>query len=131
METFFGPWQLRATTEESHFFERFVIAGSDAADGIYEPDRGGTPVDLAVTGQEWTIDLQARFEQGEWFSYDPVRTTRLVPQQGLTVWLASDRITEPRANVFAHLLVVQVVSRDPVLSPPATPNPFDFSVPKG
>jgi len=130
METFFGPWQLRAATEESHFFERFVITGSVGADGDYEPGRDGTPIELFVTGEEWSIYLQARFEQGEWFSYDAVRTTKFVPQQGLTVWLASDTIHEPTANVFAHLLVVQAISTDPTLSPPMVPNPFDFSVPK-
>jgi len=53
-----------------------------------------------------------------------------VPQQGLTVWLASDTIHEPTANVFAHLLVVQAISTDLTLSPPLVPNPFDFSLPK-
>jgi hypothetical protein len=129
MQTFFGPWQLRATTEESHFFERFVITGSAGADGVYEPDRGGAPTQIAVAGEAWAIDFQARFQEGEWFSYDPVRTTRFVPAQGLTVWLTGDEIHEPDAFVFAHLLAVQCVSTDPTLSPPMIPNPFDFSVP--
>ena len=131
MQTFFGSWQLRAATEESNFFERFVITGSAAADGIFEPSRDGTPIELSVAGDEWAIDLQARFQEGEWFSYDPVRTTTFVPSQGLTVRLASDTIHEPTAFVFAHLLVVHLVSTDPSLSPPMLPNPFDFSLPKG
>lgn len=131
MATFFGPWRLRASVEPSQFFERFVIAGSDAADGIFEPVEDGPPVELDVSGGRWTIDVQARFQEGDWFSYEPVRSTRFVPQQGLTMWLTGEVISEPDASVFAHLLVVRLVSTDPILSPPMIPNPFDFSLPKG
>jgi hypothetical protein len=131
-EAFFGPWLLEATTAESVFFERFVIAGTDGVDGIYEPDENGTPTQLSVTGEEWTIDLQARFgEEGDWFSYEPVRTTRFVPHEGLMVWLGSELPIEPSGDVFAHLLVLRCVSTDPALNPPLTPNPFDFTLPKG
>lgn len=130
-ETFFGPWQLRGTTAQSQFSERFVLAGAGGADGIYEPDEGGAPTLLSVTGDEWTIDFQARFGlSGEWFSYEPTRTTRFVPHQGLTVHLASILITKPGGDVLNHLLVVRCISTDPALSPPLTPNPFDFSLPE-
>ena len=131
-ETFFGPWHLTATTQEGQFTEFFVITGSDSSDGLYEPADNGTPFSTTVTGDEWTIEFQATFgSNSEMFAYDPARGTRTLPQQGLTVQLASPRIDKPSGDVFAHLLVVELVSQDPQLSPPWVPPPFDFTVPKG
>jgi hypothetical protein len=130
-ETFFGQWKLRGKSGESQFLERFVISDSDGSDGIFELADDGTPVDLAVSGNEWTIQFQARLESTDWFSYDPDRTTRFVPNQGLTVVLAIAAPVKPGGGlVFAHPLVVQLVSCDPALSPPIGTNPFDFSLPK-
>ena len=129
-ETFFGTWKLHGTSGQSQFFERFVVSRSDAADGVYELADDGTPIDLAVRGSEWTIQFQARLESTEWFSYDPDRGTRFVLQQGFTVVLATPPPIKPSGLVFAHPLVVQLVSLDPTLSPPIDPNPFDFSLPK-
>jgi hypothetical protein len=131
-QTFFGPWHLTATTGKSHFSEQFVIDGSDGADGIYVPLEDETmPTVLDVNGARWTIDFQARFSEEDWFSYDPIRTTRYMQHQGLTVWLSSAAILKGVDDVFAHLLIVECISRDPTLSPPPGHPPFDFSLPKG
>jgi hypothetical protein len=131
-QRFFGPWLIRAKTEPSHFFERFVIASSDAADGVYELADQAPPLDLSVTGSEWTIGFEARLESTDWFPYDPVRSTRFDPDHGLVVTLSTEMVIKPEDgfDVFAHLMTVRLRSTDPVLSPSHTPNPFNFSLPK-
>ncbi len=129
MQSFFGPWSLRATTQQGFFSERFEIVGSDGLDGIFFPDEDGTPLELAVTGASWTLDLQAKLSDSDWFSYDAARTTAIIPPQGLTVTLASEQIEEPTGLVLNHLLVVQCVSDDPTINPPWPTIPVDFSLP--
>jgi hypothetical protein len=127
----FGRWLLRASSGPSHITGRFIIIGSDSGDGVFEPAEDGTPINLDVTGVEWAIEFQSRFSSGDWEPYEPDRATRFVPQQGLTVVFATPPPVKPSgAFVFANLLVVHCLSKDPTLSPPISPNPFDFSLPK-
>lgn len=126
----FGRWQLRASSGPSQISGRFIIVGSDNSDGTYEPADDGMPIHLDVTGTEWAIEFQARFSSSEWEPYEPERTTRFLQHQGLTVVFATPPPIKPGGLVFANLLVVHCVSKDPVLSPPMSPNPFDFSLPK-
>jgi len=132
VQTFFGPWSIRVTNEEGFFSERFEILGSFGADGIYDPPRDGTPIDLAVDGPEWTVDFQAKLGDEDWFSYDPDRTTEIVHPEGLTVTLAIEPIAEPHLNealVISHTMAARLVSQDPELNPPWPNIPVDFSLP--
>jgi hypothetical protein len=129
-ETFFGRWHVLGRSELSFFFERFIVSGSENADGTFELADDGTPINLDVSGSEWKIQFEARLESTDWFPYDPDRATRFVLHQGLTVVLATPAPIKPSGLVFAHRLVVECISLDPTLSPPMSPNPFDFSLPK-
>ena len=132
-QVFYGPWRVMATKTEGGPREGFQITGSANADGLHEL-QAGVPLDLAVDGTEWTIELMALFpfEAAEWFPYDEVRTTRYIQPQGLTTRLA---ITEEGVTLFfgpfVLTLVLQCVSMDPVINPPMPPNPFDFTLPEG
>jgi hypothetical protein len=131
-QAFFGPWRVLATKTEGPR-EGFEIAGSANADGFHEL-QDETTLELAVDGAEWTIEMMALFpfEAAEWFPYDAVRTTRYIQPQGLTTRLA---ITEEGVTLFfgpfVLTLVLQCVSMDPVINPPMSPNPFDFTLPEG
>jgi len=131
MPTFYGPWTVSATTFESFFEERFEITGSNGSDGTYYPDEDGTPLELSVDGAEWNLDMQAKLEDPEWFSWDPRRTTAVVPPQGLTVTLDAEQISHPDAIVFNHLIVLTMVSLDPEINPPWSPPPIDLTLPEG
>ncbi len=131
MPTFFGPWAIRATTEEGFFSERFVISGSAGSDGTYVPDVDGTPLHLSVDGDEWVVDCQGKLSTGVWTSYEPDRSTAVVPPQGLTVTLWVKPITLPDdALVFNHLMVLRCVCLDPEINPPWPTIPVDLTLPE-
>ena len=60
---FYGPWYVVLGLVNSHFSQRFLISGSDNADGIY-PVRYGNTLVLSVQGSEWQIEMQ-------YFPFDP------------------------------------------------------------
>lgn len=130
--TFFGPWQIHATVSDDAPREALEIAGSSGSDGFHELPPG-TSLDLAVDGEEWTIELWAQFpfEVPEWFTYEGVRTTRHIPPQGLTTRLAvSEEGVTLFFGPFVVTLVLTCICMDPVINPMMPPNPFDFSLPE-
>lgn len=124
-ETFFGPWRVVFERHNLYYRERFVISGSDNADGEYEGYLGipVVPIDITVSGAEWTIDLQLVGGPAlpEWQSFDVVRVTQFVAPEGLTV----------RLTTQYHNMTVLCISMDPDINPIPTPNPFDFTIPEG
>jgi hypothetical protein len=50
-----GAWTLSVTTNTAAFPQRFVIQGSDAADGAYDGTVGNT---VHVTGAQWSVSVQ-------------------------------------------------------------------------
>jgi hypothetical protein len=118
-ETFFGPWRVTAPYSGGHMTESFVISGSDNSDGPYVPPYPDG-VDLEVTGERWTIDIQLLSfdEGGVWLSRPVRRTNQFIPPLGLVVTV--ERSDLPRMKVTC-------VSRDPRVNPPVLANPYDFT----
>jgi hypothetical protein len=135
-EIFYGPWQLEATNAESNLRGRFTVIGSDGTDGTYEPNLDGTPLQLSVSGPQWSILVEARTTYEDWFEYTLARASGMTPA-GLGVRLASQTLTVPGggALIFAVQLVIVGVSSDPELTPPSAPfpvpYPYDFTLPEG
>ena len=73
-EVFYGAWTVEVLAKDAAFGQRFVIAGSDAADGDY-PGVTGTPP-VSATGQRWTLALEWNDNAGSgWLPSDVRRTS--------------------------------------------------------
>ena len=70
------------------------------------------------------------FDGADWFTFDPVRATRYLHPEGMTVRLnfGGDEVLFLGPFELRH--TVLCVSMDPDLNPPQPPNPFDFTVPE-
>lgn len=127
-ETFFGPWRVVLDLKSLVIhppleFMGFVISLSDNADGLYVPD-DGVPMDFAVDGAEWIIEILGFFD-GTWRPPTGVtRTTRFVAKkrEGLTVHL--------RGSFDFSRVSLICKSMDPETNPIATENPYDFTIPE-
>jgi hypothetical protein len=126
-ETFFGPWRIVVKEFVPISQPRFVISGSDNADGAYRPQEG-VPMGVEATGAEWTVELQIVWGFGAhtWSSYHVLRTTQFDASEGLLVRL------DHRRSLFSEItLSLLCISMDPDINPVPTPNPFDFTIPEG
>lgn len=128
-QKFYGPWQLTlaAGDPEPTVFQRFVISGSENADGSHSPLLGG-PLELPVSGAEWTVELQT-YEDEAWQADRVHRATAFDPSNGLIVTLAS---LHPGGSWWSGPepgLTVSCVSKDPAINPIATGTSYDFTIP--
>jgi hypothetical protein len=124
MEKFYGPWDLTLNHVDRDSQQRFVISGSDNADGKYNFPFGGF-VNLVVTGTAWSISFElVRFPPipvPRWEQRAVKRTSRFEAGRGLIVEL--DTIAAPRLSLIC-------ISMDPTLNPNPTANPYDFTIPE-
>ena len=85
MESFYGPWNVRLNHVDPYFRQRFIISGSDQADGRYEVSSGGV-VNLEVTGSAWFVSLETEpfppIAGQAWLERTIQRATRFEPYAG-------------------------------------------------
>jgi len=131
-ETFFGPWRVVVTEVDPVPRQGFEVSGSDNADGFYEP-AAGSPADISVSGAKWTVEMRALlpFDGADWFTFDPVRTTRYLKPEGLTVRLNFGGDHVLLLGPFELRQTLLCILMDPDINPTAPPNPFDFTIPAG
>lgn len=55
-ETFYGTWLIDVVGKNAAFNERYVVSGSDRADGVYAADIGSPR--LQVSGARWTLEFE-------------------------------------------------------------------------
>jgi hypothetical protein len=124
MEKFYGPWEITVNDVDHDFQQRFVISGSDNADGRYTfPFRHF--VNLVVTGTAWSISFEfvpfPPIPVQHWKQHAVKRNSRFEAGRGLLVQL--DTIAAPRLSLIC-------TSMDPTLNPNPTTNPYDFTIPE-
>jgi hypothetical protein len=127
-KVFYGPWNLTVLSKDAWFDQRFVITGSDNADGVY-PAVPGTGPGL-VTGDEWTVSCEWNDNTSSgWQPSDMRHFARYTVTEGFVIELgADDNYDEFRDDDYNDMVVI-CVNQDPQLTPlhPVTPF-YDFSV---
>ncbi len=77
-----GSWTVKVKSKSAAFKQRFVIQGSDGADGTYDGEVS-TP-EVAVTGAQWTISIQHQPGKGKPWLPSAERLTTPVQAAGKT-----------------------------------------------
>lgn len=128
-ETLYGPWQIVLAHINSHFSQSVEITGSDNADGRYDV-AFGQPFELDVTGSEWQIELAYwPFGGPDWERSQTRKLTEFRDLVGLVVQIDGDNSAAAHPD-YDNLTLV-CTSRDPAVNPNPTPNPYDFTYPRG
>jgi hypothetical protein len=134
--TFYGPWYVVLSLADLDFAKRFVISGSENADGIYPVAFGNTLV-LSVQGAKWQIEIQyiSPFDPAGWEPAFVDESRKFVLGDGLVVQLdGSARIPVQDPPLFdpqLHLMRLICTSMDPEINPIPTANPFSFTLGEG
>ena len=125
-QTFYGEWLVRVDSRDAAFGERFLISGSDAADGAYD----GTPgVNTTVSGDTWTLDLEWNDNAGSgWQPSAVLKTATYTLHEGLVVTLGADDNVEALRDFDYNDVVVSCLSLDTAINPPASAPPIDFTI---
>jgi hypothetical protein len=121
-EMFYAPWSVAVLGDPSGIWERFIIAGSDASDGVYAGVPGNALA--TVSGQAWTIAVETRVPLlPGWLPTKVRRSTAFTTQAGLMVYLRVDD-----NNALTNMVLV-CRSLNPAHSPmlPIL-NPYKFTV---
>jgi hypothetical protein len=120
-EVFYSEWAVAVVSHESAFNQRFVIAGSDASDGVYPV---GNPAPVNVFGAQWTLTIEWQSPAG-WQASEVRRTPTYTAQDGLVIMLGADVDFEGDYDE----MVLSCRSLDPPLNPwrPVV-NPYDFTL---
>jgi hypothetical protein len=128
-EMFYGPWRLTFKKSDASRRNRLVVVGSDTADGTYERVFGGGPVELDVSGEAWSVEIESSPRDADaWEASIRERKTEYDPNDGIVITLhgyLGDREDVIQPNV------VRCVYRDPDRNPPQVPDPFDFTYGRG
>jgi hypothetical protein len=127
-ETFYGPWSVAVVGKDSNFDQRFVITGSDTADGGYA---GVVGFSIGVTGDEWTLTM-------DWLDSNQFRPSRIERaarydvRDALIVTLGADDGPEATADRDFNDMVLVLRSEDPALDAlRPSGNPYDFTITEG
>ena len=124
-EMFYGPWRLVFKKSDANRRNRLVIVGSDAADGTYERVYGGGPVEMDVTGEAWSVEIESSTRGAEvWEPSIRERKKESEPNDGIVITLhgyVGDRADVTQPNV------VRCGYRNPDRTPPPVPDPFDYT----
>jgi len=123
-QVFYGAWRVEVVHGTLLPSERFVISGSDNADGAYPGQLGAA---MTVTGDEWAL-MAGDIENDGRLSATPIRRSATYDvERGLLVTLAATR-----AVIAEHYYLVLVCqSEDPTLDPDhPSGTPYDFSIPE-
>ena len=133
--TFYGPWHVVLGRVNAEFSQqRFVISGSDNADGIYPVTHGNTLV-LLVQGAEWRIRLEIIplaivLPGGQWEPSIVRESMKFLVGEGLIVQLDGTfqfEAPDPPTPVMS----LTCTSADPEINPIPSANPFSFTLPEG
>lgn len=125
-ELFFGDWLVRVNQKNADFSQQFTISGSDSSDGTY-PGIPGTVV--SVSGQEWT--LNAEWNNNVDSGWQPSRVQRVTTyglQEGLRITLGIDDDWLTLADGDYDDMILNCESLDPIINPPPSANPYDFTI---
>lgn len=129
-QLFSGTWLIQVLSKDAAFSERFVIEGSDAADGIYAGEITTTPI--VVTGARWFLRFEWNNNAGSGWQASDIRRTAaaFTSSAGLvTVLGADDNVPTLRDHDFNDLVLL-CQNLDPDLNPTIPPGGgLDFSTP--
>lgn len=131
LETFYGTWLIDVIGKDAAFSQRYVINGSDRADGAYLADT--TTPRLQVSGAEWTLTMEWNDNAGS--DWQPSRarrsTVNFTVEDGLMVILGVDDNWIQVADQDFNDVVLHCQNIDPHLIPwHPHKRTIDFSVPK-
>ncbi|EJR27960.1 MULTISPECIES: hypothetical protein [Bacillus cereus group] len=121
-ETFFGPWNITLDLIDSHFHPSIFISRSENSDGRYHVKFGDT-LDLAVQGEEWTIQIDwFSSSQQQYLTCNVHRVTNFIVGKGLIVELGA---------IMEDYFILSMVctSTDPETNPIPSNNPYNFTLP--
>lgn len=123
-ETFYGPWQIVTVEADEFPTQGFLISGSDGMDGRYVVTPSA-PVDMLVTGDQWSLDLQLLWPTDppvDWTSMTATRKMAVLPLQGLTVEIGFQWFDKSFTAPFFLHMRLHCICKDPAINPtPATP----------
>lgn len=123
MEKFYGSWAI-VLNSNTDLQQRFTILGSENADGRYIFPFRKFP-NLEIRGIAWSIDYQVVSSTperlGAWEQRAAKRTSRFEAGSGMLVQLDWGDMPD---------LSLTCISKDPILNPNPTPNPYDFTLPQ-
>ena len=148
--TLYGPWWLEVVFGGTHSGERFTIAGSDSADGVYDKRPLSVGIGSApgmVSGASWNMAFEfspfgfldigqvGPFVIGDWYESGIVRSATYTAKEHLVMTLSADYPTRPnyaeRPDHGGRALAITCISLDPSLRPvPPVVNPYDFTLPR-
>lgn len=130
-ETFYGAWLIDVVGKDAAFGQRYVVSGSDRADGAYLADIGSPRIQ--VSGAEWTLALEWNNNVGS--GWQPSRVIRQSVtfdiNAGLIVVLGVDDNALEYADNDFNDLIIRCQNIDPHLIPwyPHR-NTVDFRLPR-
>ncbi len=130
-ETLYGPFRVVLDGGDIWPPQRVTISGSTNADGAHLIDFD-QPLDLAVDGEEWMVDVEffKEFPDAEWITAVFTRSTGFVPKEGLMVELMFGLNNSPSLGEFRPSIRLVCTSADPETNPIPTGNPYDFTIPE-
>jgi len=128
-ETFYGPWRVVLLSANSHFAQQLVVSDSDNADGEYAIAFGQT-LDLAVQGEQWTLQTQFfPFGGPAWKDGAMRAVSRFDLDTGLLVQIdAASRPPGGAGGTFTNASLL-CSSLDPETNPLPGGIPPDFTLP--
>lgn len=147
--TLYGPWQFKVAFGETNSGERFTIAGSASADGVYDKrplSVGIGTVPATVSGPAWTLAFEfspfgfldigqvGPFVVGDWYESGIVRSATYTVKD-FVMTLSADYSMQPnyaqRPDFGQRGLVITCKSLDPSLRPwPPLLNPLELTLPR-
>jgi hypothetical protein len=81
-----GAWTVKVKSKSAAFSQRFVIQGSDNADGTYEGIVGAQPQPINVAGAQWSISVMHQPGRGAEWTSSAERLTTPTRSQGQIVF---------------------------------------------
>jgi hypothetical protein len=124
-------WLIDVTAKVAAFSQRYIISGSDRADGTYPADVG-TP-QIQVSGEEWTLTLQWNNNAGSGWQPSRVirRNVNFTVEDGLVLELGADDNWVQIADNDFDDVVLRCQNIDPHLIPwHPYRRTLDFSLPR-
>lgn len=130
-EIFYGTWLIDVVGKDAWYSQRYVISGSDRADGIYAADL--TTPRLLVSGKEWSLTMEWNDNASSGWQVSRTRRSSVgfTAEDGLVTILGVDDNWPQLADGDFDDVIVRCQNIDPELIPwhPFVQN-IDFSLPK-
>jgi hypothetical protein len=116
-QLFSGHWTVAVFSKDANASQRFVIAGSDASDGIYAGETTTPPV--SVSGPRWFLRFEWNDNAGSGWQPSDIRRigASYTLQEGLVTLLGADDNFEQFRDHDFNDLILRCRNLDPELNP--------------